>query len=83
MNNINLASPENAKKINQRFKELEGEINQLKEAQVIVGKTLQTMNAKLDSQMELYRDFFVKQYGTGPTERSENAKRIPRIYTKA
>ncbi len=65
----NLASEGNAKKINQRFKELEEDnralVKQLKQMEL----TIQTLNNKLDSQMELYKDFFVKQYGTGSTER--------------
>ena len=69
MSNINLASESNAKKINQRFKELEEYIRQLEKNQRQMELTIQTLNNKLDSQMELYKDFFVKQYGTGSTER--------------
>lgn len=69
---VNLASEQNAKLINQRFKELEKENRELRTAFKRVELTITTLNNKLDQQMGLYQQFFVKQYGTGPTERSEN-----------
>jgi predicted nucleic acid-binding Zn-ribbon protein len=71
MSDVNLASEENAKRINQRFKEYELEVLELKKQIVQTSNTIATLNNKVDSMARLYQEFFVKQYGTGPTERSE------------
>jgi len=65
----NLASEVNAKIINQRFKELETENSEVREALKRMELTIATLNNKLDSQTEMYQKFFVQQYGTGSTER--------------
>lgn len=69
---VNLASEQNAKLINQRFKELEKEQRELRTTLQRLELTIATLNNKLDSQKDLYQQFFVKQYGTGPTERSND-----------
>lgn len=68
---INLASELNAKLINQRFKELNEENNRLRDNLKKMELSIATLNNKLDSQMQLYQQFFVKQYGTGSTETKE------------
>lgn len=65
-----MASEENAKKILARLKIYDEDYRRVLVQLKQMENTIQTLNNKLDSQMELYKDFFVKQYGTGPTERS-------------
>lgn len=72
MSSVNLASEENAKKINQRFRELETEIREFRTAMKRMELTLATFDNKLNDQTDLYQQFFVKQYGTGSTERIDN-----------
>lgn len=71
MNEVNMASEENAKKILARLKQYDEDyrivLKQLKQME----NTIQTLNNKLDSQMEMYTKFFVQQYGTGSTERDK------------
>lgn len=64
---VNLASEQNAAKINQRFKELEHEILELNKKLKSQENAIQTQANKLTTQMELYTQFFVQQYGNGPT----------------
>lgn len=71
-NEINLASESNAKKINIRFKELENEILELREIISMQQNAIQTLDGKLNSQMEMYTQFFVAQYGTGSTVPEES-----------
>lgn len=69
MSEVNMASEENAKKIIARLKTYDEDYRRVLVQLKQMENTIQTLNNKLDSQMELYKDFFVKQYGSGPTER--------------
>ena len=68
---MNLASDDNAKRILAQLKEYDKSYREVLQKMEMMEKTIQTLNLKLDQQMKLYTDFFVKQYGSGPTERSE------------
>lgn len=66
---VNLASEANAAKINQRFKELETEILELKKANLTNQNTIGNLQNLINKQTEMIQNVWVGQYGTGPTEK--------------
>ena len=64
----NLASDVNAKIINQRFKELEAEILELKEAMTVLENTVGNMQNLINAQTQMIQNVWVQDKGTGGTE---------------
>lgn len=64
----NLASEGNAKKINQRFRELEDEIINLKKELTTMSNAVGNMQNLINKQTEMIQQVFVLKYGNGPTK---------------
>jgi hypothetical protein len=65
---VNLASEANAAKINQRFKELEVEILDMKTELKTMQNNLCNMQGIINKQTEMIQQAWVKRYSNGPTE---------------
>lgn len=63
----NLASEQNALKINQRFKELEGEIVTLRGQLKTQENSLANLQSLIEGQNKVIAQLYVSKYGNGPT----------------
>jgi len=62
----NLASEENAKKINQRFKELEAEIRDVREYAQSLENMIGNLSQMIQKQTNMIQQVWVLKNGTGP-----------------
>lgn len=65
----NLASEENAKKINQRFKELEQTIRDQADRMTMLEGTVGNMQNLINKQTDMIQKLWVNNNGTGATEK--------------
>lgn len=62
---LNLASEENAKRINQRFKELEAEIRDVREYAESLENVIGNLNQMIQKQTNMIQQVWVSKNGTG------------------
>lgn len=62
----NLASEENAKKINHRFKELEAEIRDVREYAQSLENMIGNLSQMIQKQTNMIQQVWVSKNGTGP-----------------
>lgn len=65
---VNLASDDNAKRINQRFKELETEILELKETIARLQNNQGNLQNLIEAQTRMIQQVWVNKNGTGGTD---------------
>lgn len=65
----NLASEENANKINQRFKELTSEVLELQKEIKFLKGTVGNMQNLIQKQTQMIQNVWVNKNGTGATEK--------------